>query len=66
MSKITFKGYWPDCDPSAYAPWAKWSLRLWDEEAGDWVEDREDILKVLEMSGIRSLDELLRGETKSV
>lgn len=64
--KVTFEGYWPDEEGETheYPPWSKWELRLWEMEAGDWVSTREDILRVLELSGVESLDELLQGETK--
>ena len=62
MKEITFKGYWPDCNPEEYPPWEEFKIVLFGKEAGDYIETKEEILKVLKLSGVESIDELLQGE----
>lgn len=52
-------GYWPDelnSDGEAtedYPPWADWRLTLFDPEAGDFIESKEDIDVVLKNLGYK-------------
>lgn len=53
------KGYWPDELNSKgehtedYPAWADWRLTLFDPEAGDFLESKEDIDLVLKNLGYK-------------
>ncbi len=58
------KGYWPhelnqggktesDNPEEDYPPWEDWSMVLFGSEAGDYLEDEEDINLVLKSMGYR-------------
>ncbi len=54
-------GYWPDeldsdgnlVDDVDYLPWAKWRLVLFDSEAGDYIQKKEDVEIVLKNLGYK-------------